>query len=108
MRTSQAAVPGLPETAYTQIDPNDHWLATCYAKREAVLKGIVADLDNSGREVAMKYTFGQGNTGMQREAYCAAWIVMGRLLDSGKTLPELARIPESRMVETIRTAMTTK
>jgi hypothetical protein len=105
MRTSQAAVPGLPETAYTQIDPNDHWLATCYAKQDAVLKDIVPDLDRSGQDVAMKYTFGQGNNGMQREAYCAAWIVMGRLIASGRTLPELARIPEDKMVDTIREAL---
>jgi hypothetical protein len=105
MRTSQAAVPGLPETAYTQIDPNEHWLANCYAKQDAVLKGIAADLGNSGQAVGMKYTFGQGNTGMQREAYCAAWIVMGKLLASGKTLPELARVPENQMVDTIRAAM---
>lgn len=104
MRTSEAAVPGLPETAYTQIDPNDHWLATCYAKKDAVLKDIMPDLDKSGREIAMKYTFGQGNNGMQREAYCAAWIVMGKLLQS-KSLPELARIPEDRMVSVIRAAM---
>lgn len=105
MRTSQAAVPGLPETAYTQIDPKDNWLANCYAKKDAVLKGIAADLDKSGREIAMKYTFGQGNNGMQREAYCAAWIVMGKLLTSGRTLPELARVPEDKMVDTIRAAM---
>jgi hypothetical protein len=105
MRTSQAAVPGLPETAYTQLDPDDRWLANCYAKRDAVLKGILPDLNNSGREIGMKYTFGQGNNGMQREAYCAAWIVMGKLIASGRTLPELARIPEDRMVDTIRAAM---
>jgi hypothetical protein len=108
MRTSQAAVPGLPETAYTQIDPKENWLANCYAKKDAVLKDIVPDLDKSGREIAMRYTFGQGNNGMQREVYCAAWIVMGRLLISGKTLPELARIPEDRMVDTIRAAMAEK
>jgi hypothetical protein len=105
MRTSQAAVPGLPETAYTQIDPNDRWLANCYAKKDAVLKGIAADLDKSGREIAMKYTFGQGNNGMQREAYCAAWIVMGKLIASGRTLPELARVPEDKMVGMIRIAL---
>ncbi len=108
MRTSQAAVPGLPETAYTQIDPNDHWLATCYAKEDAVLKDIAPDLDKSGQDVAMKYTFGQGNNGMQREAYCAAWIVMGKLIASGRTLPELARVPEDKMVDTIRGAMAAK
>jgi hypothetical protein len=42
---------------------------------------------------------------MHREAYCAAWIVMGKILDSGGTLPELARIPEDQMVATIRAAM---
>lgn len=105
MRTSQAAVPGLPETAYTQIDPNDHWLANCYAKKDAVLNGIAADLDKSGHEIAMKYTFGQGNNAMQREAYCAAWIVMGKIIASGKTLPELARVPEDKMVDAIRDAM---
>jgi hypothetical protein len=55
----------------------------------------------------MKYTFGQGNNGMQREAYCAAWFVMGKLLDGGKTLPELARTPEGQMAGVIRTALTT-
>ncbi|HTT97542.1 MAG TPA: hypothetical protein VMF58_05795 [Rhizomicrobium sp.] len=108
MRTSQAAVPGLDEKAYTQIDPNEHWLANCYAKQDAVLKGILPDLAKSGQEIGMKYTFGQGNTGMQREAYCAAWIVMGKLMASGKTLPELARIPEDKMVDTIRAAMAAK
>lgn len=105
MRTSQAVYPGLPETAYTQMSEDGDWLATCYAKKDAVLKDIAPDLDKSGREIAMKYTFGHGNNGMQREAYCAAWIVMGKLIASGKTLPELARIPEDRMVDTIREAM---
>jgi len=56
----------------------------------------------------MKYTFGQGNNGMHREAYCGAWIVMGKLLNAGWTFPELARIPESRMAGTIQDAMAPK
>lgn len=105
MRTSQRAVPGLPDAAYTSMPNEPDWMPNCIAKKDAVLKDIVPDLDKSGHEIAMKYTFGQGNNGMQREAYCAAWFVMGRLLDSGKTLPELARIPEDKMVDTIRAAM---
>jgi hypothetical protein len=104
MRTAQKVFPGFPETAYTELNASG-WLANCYAKKDAVLTAIRADLDKSGREIAMKYTFGQGNTGMQREAYCAAWIVMGRLIDSGKSFAELARVPEDRMVETIRAAL---
>ena len=30
---------------------------------------------------------------------------MGKILDSGRTLPDLARIPEGQMVATIRAAM---
>ncbi|HSM95802.1 MAG TPA: hypothetical protein VLT91_07150 [Rhizomicrobium sp.] len=105
MRTSQRAVPGLPDATYTSMPNEPDWMPNCVVKKDAVLKAIVPDLDKSGREIAMKYTFGQGNTGMQREAYCAAWFVMGKLLDSGNTLPQLARTPEDRMVATIRAAM---
>jgi hypothetical protein len=105
MRTAQRVFPGAPETAYTQMEGDGDWLATCYAKKDKVLAGIAPDLDKSGREIGMKYTFGQGNNGIQREVYCAAWIVMGRLLDGGKTLPELARVPEDQMVAVMRAAM---
>ncbi|MGN6148872.1 MAG: DUF2268 domain-containing putative Zn-dependent protease [Rhizomicrobium sp.] len=107
MRVSQRAVPGLPDSAYTSMPNDTTWWPNCVAKKDAVLKDIVPDLDKSGREIAMKYTFGQGNNGMQREAYCAAWFVMGKLIDSGKTLPELARIPENQMVGVIKAALTT-
>jgi hypothetical protein len=30
---------------------------------------------------------------------------MGKIIASGKTLPELARIPEEKMADTIRTAI---
>jgi hypothetical protein len=105
MRTAQEAVPGLPDAAYTEMPGDRGWLQQCEAKKIAVLRGIVPDLGKSGSAIAMKYTFGQGNTGMQRELYCAAWIVMGRMLTSGRALGELARVPEAGMVDTIRTAM---
>jgi hypothetical protein len=108
MRTAQRVFPGSPETAYTEMADDKDWLGGCYRKQDAVLASILPDLDKSGREIAMKYTFGQGNNGMHREAYCAAWIVMGKLLNAGRTFPELARIPESQMVGTIKDAMAPK
>ena len=105
MQTSQRAFPGLPEYGYVAMAGDKEWIAHCRQQKDLILKGISPDLDKSGRDIAMKYTFGQGNTGMQREVYCAAWVVMGKLIASGKTLPELARIPEDRMVDTIRAAM---
>ncbi len=106
MRVSQRAVQGLPDTAYTAMPDDNTWWRECVTKKRSILKGILPDIDKSGPDIAMKYTFGHGNTGMQREAYCAAWFVMGKLIDSGKTLPELARIPEDQIVSTIRAAMT--
>jgi hypothetical protein len=105
MRTAQKVFPGRLDAAYAQMPGDGDWLAQCNRKKNSVLAGIAADLDKGGREIATKYSFGQGNTGMHREAYCAAWIVMGKILDSGRTLPELARIPEDQMVATIRAAM---
>lgn len=105
MRTAQRAVPGLPDAAYAAMPGATPWYADCLAKKDAVLKGILPDLDKAGREIAMKYTFGRGNTGMEREAYCAAWIVMGKILDKGVTLSQLVRVPEDQMVATIRAGM---
>jgi hypothetical protein len=105
MHTAQRAVPGLPDAAYTEMPDDKEWFARCSAHRDVVLKGIYGDLEKSGTDIAMKYTFGRGNTGMSREAYCAAWFAVGKLLNSGKTLAELARVPEGKMVATIRAAM---
>lgn len=108
MRVSQRAVPGLDDAAYTSMPNEPEWMPNCVARKAEILKGAAADLDKSGREIALKYTFGKGNTGMEREAYCAAWFVMGDLIKSGRTLPELARVPEDKMVDTIRAAMSAK
>ena len=106
MRTAQRAAPGLSDAAYTEMPGDKGWFANCAAHKSAVFKGVALDLSKSGQAIAMKYTFGRGNTGMQREAYCAAWFVMGKLIERGRKLPELARIPENRMVATVRAAMT--
>jgi len=108
MRTAQQVYAGLPETVFTEMPQEKGWLKRCYANQERVVSQIAKDLDKSGREVALKYTFGNGNTGMHREAYCAAWIVMGKLLKSGKTLADLARIPEGRMVDAMRCALSSR
>jgi len=105
MHTAQRAVPELPNAAYTEMPGDKGWFAKCSAHKDAVVKGIYSDLEKGGTDIAMKYTFGLGNTGMSREAYCAAWFAMGKLLNSGKTLAELARVPEDKMVATIRAAM---
>jgi hypothetical protein len=108
MRTAQKVYPGLPDRDYVAMKGDKHWFERCMAKKDAVLAGIAPDLKKAGRAVAFKYTFGNGNTGMHREVYCAAWIAMGRLIKSGKTFPELARVPENRMIAMVRAALAMK
>lgn len=105
MRTAQQAVPGLSDADYTEMVGDPGWYRRCEVGQRAILAGIVPDLDKSGPDVGMKYTFGRGNTGLHREVYCAAWVVVGQLLASGRTLPQLARVDESQMVVTIRAAL---
>src|SRR5262249_2320537 len=52
MRTAQQAVPGLPDASYVVMPGEEKWFADCVAKKDAILKGIAADLDKSGREIA--------------------------------------------------------
>ncbi|MGH6889545.1 MAG: DUF2268 domain-containing putative Zn-dependent protease [Rhizomicrobium sp.] len=101
MHASKALVPGLPDTAYTEVAGENGWLSQCIAHKHAIMKGIGPFLDQSGANVASKFTFGVGTAGMHRELYCAGWIIVGNLLASGKTFPELARIPEGKMVATV-------
>ncbi|MDE1986013.1 MAG: hypothetical protein KGL56_12260 [Alphaproteobacteria bacterium] len=105
MHANKALVPGLPDTAYTELNNEPGWLARCTAHKTAVIKGILPYLDKAGPDVATKFTFGKGTTGMDRELYCAGWFAIGKMLASGKTFPQLARIPESKMIDAVRAAM---
>jgi hypothetical protein len=106
MRTAQRAEPGGIDADYAAMPGDGKWMPRCAANKDRIIRGILPDLDKAGRDIALKYTFGKGNTGMQREVYCAAWFAFDTLFDQGRTLPELARIPEEQMVETMRAALT--
>lgn len=105
MHANKALVPGFPDAAYTEMASEPGWLGRCTANRVKVMKGILPYLRESGPSTATKFTFGSGTTGMDRELYCAGWFVVGDLLASGKTFPQLARIPEGRMVDEVAQAM---
>ena len=105
MHANKALVPGLPAAAYTELADDPGWLKRCEAKRVAVMRGISPYLHQSGASVATRFTFGKGTTGMDRELYCAGWFVIGDMLASGRTFPQLARIPEDRMADEVAGAM---
>jgi hypothetical protein len=108
MHAAKALVPGLPDASYTELTSEPGWLARCSANKAAVMTGILPNLNKAGPDVATKFTFGKGTTGMDRELYCAGWFVVGKLLASGTSFPKLARIPEDKMIAIVRQAMTAR
>ena len=106
MHATKAVVPGLPDARYTELQSEPGWFARCAAQKEEIVKGILPYLDQAGADIATKFTFGKGTTGMDRELYCAGWFAMQKMLDGGATLATLARVPESSMIEAVRRALT--
>jgi hypothetical protein len=105
MHANKALLPGLKDAEYTELASEPGWFQRCTANKAAIMKGILPYVDRAGADVATRFTFGKGTTGMDRELYCAGWFAIGKLLDSGKTFPELARIPEAQMIAAVRTAI---
>jgi hypothetical protein len=108
MRTAQRAEPGWIDADYAAMPGDTGWMPRCAANKDRIIARILPDLDKTGSDITFKYTFGKGNTGLRREVYCAAWFAFETLLDQGHTLADLARIPEEKMVQTMRAALTTR
>lgn len=99
MRGAQRMLPGAPRSRYTWRSAR--WLARCRRDRRAILRGMGPFLTASSSAVTTRFTYGRGTTGLRSEAYCAGWILVGRMLRDGWTFEELATIPEGRMPRVI-------
>lgn len=93
MHASQRVVPGLADEAYVSGRPG--WWAEAQARRAEILAGVTPYLADATSEAVSRFTFGPGTTGLNREAYALGWWTVGRLLDEGRSLSELARLPEA-------------
>jgi hypothetical protein len=94
MRVVQALRPGRPE--YTYVAHSQEWLDTARTRRTAILNGILEHVADSGNAVVQRFTFGQGTTGLTREAYYAGWEIVGELLRSGMPFHDIATTPPAR------------
>jgi hypothetical protein len=79
MRVLQRALSGHEEEFYTVAAPG--WLAEARSRRTAILAGIRAHLSDSGPDIVQRFTFGDGTTGLSREAYYAGWEIVGAMLE---------------------------
>ena len=103
MHAVEALVPG--HDAHEYVDSDSAWFSAAMAKSRDILAGILPELEKSDSDTVTRFTYGPGSTGMIREAYVAGWIVIGDLLQQGKTFPELARIRSTDMPAITRSAI---
>lgn len=103
MRVVQAALPQHDDEFYTVAAPG--WLAAARSRRTEILAGVRAHLNDSGPDVARRFTFGTGVTGLSREAYYAGWEVVGGMLRDGMSLHDIATMSPSQYATVVRSVI---
>ena len=103
MHVAQTVTPGRDVRAYIEHKPG--WYDAAMAKSDAILRGLLPELDKSDSPTVFRYTMGTGNTGTEREAYVAGWLVVGELLKEDISLPDIARVPSRDMPTLVRTTI---
>ncbi|MFC5602145.1 hypothetical protein [Sporosarcina koreensis] len=100
MRVSQALVPGHANEDYAEH--KEGWLKAASVKEVEILQGILPHVNDSSSEAVIKFTFGHGEAGLEREAYYVGWVLVDSLLKNGVSFKEIAAIPEEHMPEFVR------
>lgn len=103
MRVVAALMPGRPE--YSYVANAQGWLDTARTRRNAILNGIRDHATDAGAAVVQRFTFGEGTTGLSREAYYAGWEIVGELLRSGMSFHDIATVPPARFPALIARAV---
>lgn len=97
IRVSQHIVAGESDEAYVEHKPG--WLGSAHEKESEMIQGVIPYLAESSSDVVVKFTFGAGTTGLERESYYLGWLLVGELLKKGHTFEGLANLPEKDLPE---------
>lgn len=103
MHSTRALFPESPDLAHLGAD--EDWRTTCEASIDQILAGMRPYLGEDHPEEVNRFTVGEGATGLEREAYCAGWHLVARLLAEGSSLGELAQLPRSEMLDVVSGAI---
>ena len=91
MHVARALYPGRPTGDY--VGGGRGWLEEARAQEREILEGVLGSIDNATPRAMDRFTLGPGPAGLRREGYYVGWVLVGRLLEQGWTLPALARVP---------------
>lgn len=92
---SKKLVPGYPMEYYIEGYPG--WLNQCEEKKYEILNRIVPDIKQGSMETVFKLTMGNGNCGLEREAYYVGMLVVGQLLETGWTPAQIAHLTKEQI-----------
>lgn len=105
-RVSAHIVPGENDREYVEF--TEGWLEKCQKNNRSILSGIIPYLQANQSEILMRFTFGEGTTGMEREAYFVGWEIVAHLITENKwTFATLASIPTEQHPSLIGQAIDT-
>lgn len=103
MHATRTLFPKKPDTEH--LGGNQEWQQACHQRIDVILDQIEAVLEIRGPETVSRFTVGEGLTGIEREGYCAGWYLVDRLLEGGRTLAGLVRVPESQVAAVLAEGM---
>lgn len=104
-QVSKFIVPGEPDESY--IEHKKGWFQSCKKNRLEIFTGITPFLNESSSEIVTKFTFGNGTTNHEREAYFVGWEVVQSLLEKGVIFKEIASIKEDHIPDYLNNSIAT-
>lgn len=92
------------------VGPEERWALWRERYGFAAVPPTAQGMAMARREIAASHGFAHAvhgrMAGLDREAYFTGWILVGHLLDSGWTLPALARVPRGLMARVVEEGLT--
>lgn len=102
LHMSKQLVPGKNDASYIEMDSGSEWLQACYQKETKIIEGIKPYLAEEKNEVLNQFVFGDGTSGLRREAYFVGWEFVKSELNKGKSLSDLAAIKQNEIIEYVQ------
>jgi hypothetical protein len=99
-QVSKSLVPGHPDEQY--IEREKGWLQSCKGKRAEIINGIFPYLDDASSKAVTMFTFGNGTTNHEREAYYVGWELVEFLLSQGVPFNVMASFQEEDIPNYLR------
>ncbi|NKE04001.1 DUF2268 domain-containing putative Zn-dependent protease [Mesobacillus selenatarsenatis] len=99
-QVSKCLVPGHPDELY--LEHKKGWLQSCKENRANIISQICPFLDHDSSEAVTRFTFGNGTTNHEREAYYVGWELVHFLLNEGVTFKEMASVKEKDIPDYLR------